>query len=85
MRSTRCEDQFLKVKMKGFSPRNLKYRRAFAEAWPDEQMVQQLAAQIPWFHNCVVLDRVKSPAEREWYIRPQEVNKELDHYDRLSL
>jgi predicted nuclease of restriction endonuclease-like (RecB) superfamily len=37
----------------GFSPRNLKYMRAFAQAWPDEPIVQQLAAQIPWFHNCV--------------------------------
>jgi predicted nuclease of restriction endonuclease-like (RecB) superfamily len=55
--------------MTGFSPRNLKYMRAFGEAWPDEQIVQQLAAQIPWFHNCVILDRVKSPVEREWYIR----------------
>ena len=42
--------------MTGFSPRNLKYMRAFAEAWPDEQIVQQLAAQIPWFHNCILLD-----------------------------
>ena len=50
-------------------PRNLKYMRTFAEAWPDEQIVQQVAAQIPWFHNCVILDSVKSPAEREWYIR----------------
>jgi|SRR5271157_2512441 len=24
----------------GFSPRNLKYMRALAEAWPDEQIVQ---------------------------------------------
>lgn len=55
--------------MTGFSPRNLKYMRSFAEAWPDEQFVQQLAAQIPWFHNCVILDQVKSIAEREWYIR----------------
>lgn len=31
--------------LKGFSPRNLKYMRAFAEAWPDEAIVQQLAAQ----------------------------------------
>lgn len=36
---------------KGFSARNLKYIRAFAEAWPDEQFVQQAAAQIPWGHN----------------------------------
>ena len=33
--------------IKGFSSRNLKYMRAFAEAYPDEQIVQQLAAQIP--------------------------------------
>lgn len=33
--------------MHGFSPRNLKYMRSFAEAWPTEQFVQQAAAQIP--------------------------------------
>lgn len=55
--------------MTGFSPRNLKYMRTFAEAWPEEQFVQQAAAQIPWFHNCVLLDHVKRPQEREWYIR----------------
>ena len=55
--------------MKGFSPRNLKYMRKFAEAWPDEQFVQQAAAQIPWFHNGVVLDKLKDSIEREWYIR----------------
>jgi hypothetical protein len=32
-------------------------------------LVQQLAAQIPWFHNCVLLDRVIDPSQREWYIR----------------
>ena len=30
--------------MKGFSPRNLKYMRAFAEAYPDKTFVQQAAA-----------------------------------------
>jgi len=39
--------------MKGFSLRNLMYMRAFAEAWPEEAIVQQVAAQLPWFHNCV--------------------------------
>ena len=33
--------------MKGFSPRNLKYMRAFAEAWPDEAIVQGVLAQSP--------------------------------------
>ena len=55
--------------MKGFSARNLKYMRGFAEAWSDEQIVQQLAAQIPWFHNCTLLDKVKNPEERLWYIQ----------------
>jgi predicted nuclease of restriction endonuclease-like (RecB) superfamily len=53
----------------GFSPRNLKYMRAFAEAWADEGIVQQLVAQIPWGHIVRILDYVKVPAEREWYIR----------------
>ncbi len=47
--------------MQGFSARNLKYIRAFAEAWPEEAFVQQAAAQLPWFHNCVLLDKVKDP------------------------
>ncbi|MBD2207446.1 DUF1016 domain-containing protein [Calothrix sp. FACHB-1219] len=55
--------------IRGFSSRNLKYMRAFAEAYPDEQIVQQAAAQIPWFHNCVLLDRVKAPEQRVWYIQ----------------
>jgi len=55
--------------MKGFSSRNLKYMRAFAEAYPDRKFVQQAAAQIPWFHHCTILDKVKTHAERTWYIQ----------------
>ena len=54
--------------MKGFSPRNLKYMRAFAEAWPDAGFVQQAAAQLPWFHLCTLIDKLKTPQEREWYL-----------------
>ncbi|MDO8872895.1 MAG: PDDEXK nuclease domain-containing protein [Methanoregula sp.] len=54
--------------MKGFSVRNLKYMRKFAAAWRDSQFVQQVAAQIPWFHHCVILDKVPDLPEREWYI-----------------
>ena len=83
----------------GFSPRNLKYMRAFAEAWPEGvivqqaaaqlsgpaivhqsgaqlganpmvhaalapsqtsslRIVQQLGAQLPWKHHCLLLERV---------------------------
>ncbi len=55
--------------MKGFSPRNLKYMRAFAETYADEQFVQQLVAQIPWGHIVRILDKVRDLAEREFYIR----------------
>jgi predicted nuclease of restriction endonuclease-like (RecB) superfamily len=55
--------------MKGFSRTNLLYMRAFAEAYPDEQIVQQAAGQIPWFHNCMLLDKVKDAEERLWYIQ----------------
>lgn len=55
--------------MKGFSPRNLKYMRSFAENYSDEPIVQQLVAQIPWGHIVRILDKVKDETEREFYIR----------------
>ena len=99
----------------GFSPRNLKYMRAFAEAWPETVMVQQAAAplaktikstparvpqpdaqmargqsaitpaplaqlsktvplivqqaaaQLPWFHHCLLIDKLISSKDRLWY------------------
>jgi len=55
--------------MKGFSPRNLKYMRRFAEVWAGEEFVQQVAAQLPWFHNCVLLDKLSDREERIWYAK----------------
>ncbi len=49
--------------MQGFSPRNLKYMRAFAEAYPDGRFVQQAVAQITWGHHVRILDRAKDPSE----------------------
>ncbi|MDQ3001215.1 MAG: PDDEXK nuclease domain-containing protein [Fibrobacterota bacterium] len=53
--------------MKGFSPRNLKYMRAFAEAWPDEPFVQEVLAQLPWYHQLALLDKLPGPETRRWY------------------
>lgn len=53
--------------MKGFSPRNLKYMRAFAEAWPDAEFVQEVLAQLPWYHQLALLDKLSGPAARRWY------------------
>jgi site-specific DNA recombinase len=38
--------------------------RAFAAAYPDEKIVQQVAGQIPWFHNCTLLDKLKDQEDR---------------------
>ena len=45
--------------MKGFSPRNLKYMRAFAEAWPDAEFVQEAVAQLPWGHNLMLPNKAE--------------------------
>jgi predicted nuclease of restriction endonuclease-like (RecB) superfamily len=55
--------------MTGLSPRNLKYMRAFAAAWPDEPIVQGPLAQITWYHNIALLEKLRTEAERLWYAR----------------
>jgi predicted nuclease of restriction endonuclease-like (RecB) superfamily len=54
--------------MQGLSRTNLLYMRAFAEAWPEEGIVQQAVGQIPWGHNLRILDLVKDPQDRLWYV-----------------
>ena len=53
--------------MKGFSPRNLKYMRAFAQAWPEAELVQAVLAQLPWYHHLALLDKLPDPEARRWY------------------
>ncbi len=53
--------------MKGFSPRNLKYMRGFAQAWPDAGFVQAVLAQLPWYHQIALLDKLSDAEARRWY------------------
>ncbi|MGK5086515.1 PDDEXK nuclease domain-containing protein [Bdellovibrionota bacterium FG-2] len=53
--------------MKGLSPRNLKYMRAFAAAWPERSIVQEPLAQLPWYHHIALIEKCRTPAERLWY------------------
>jgi predicted nuclease of restriction endonuclease-like (RecB) superfamily len=55
--------------MKGFSPRNLKYMRAFADAWPTEAIVQAPLAELTWYHNLTLLEKVRGAELRLWYAR----------------
>jgi predicted nuclease of restriction endonuclease-like (RecB) superfamily len=53
--------------MKGFSIRNLKYMRKFAEEYPDIQFVQALLAQLTWYHNITLLDKIADKEVRLFY------------------
>ena len=52
---------------KGFSVRNLQNMVKFYREYPEIEIVQMVAAQIPWSHNLEIL-RVKSQEQRLWYI-----------------
>ena len=64
----------------GFSVRNLKYMRSFAEAYSDfpimqvplaqaeNEFVQVPLAQITWYHHITLLSKVKDLKERAFYI-----------------
>jgi predicted nuclease of restriction endonuclease-like (RecB) superfamily len=53
--------------MGGFSPRNLKYMRKFAEVWPTRKIVQEVLAQISWFHNLALIEKLSGRRLRLWY------------------
>lgn len=55
--------------VKGFSIRNLKYMRKFAEEYPDFKFVQEVLAQITWYHNIILMDKIDDIEERKWYIK----------------
>jgi predicted nuclease of restriction endonuclease-like (RecB) superfamily len=60
----------------GFSKRNLEYMRLFASVYPEEaQIAQQPAAQLPWAHIQVLLDKFKNePNKLEWYGKEALIN-----------
>lgn len=60
--------------MSGFSARNLKDMRKFAQCWPDREKVQRTAAQIPWRNNQLLLYKVKDAEQREWYAQQNMKN-----------
>lgn len=70
--------------MKGFSFRNVKYMVQFAKEHPNFPFGQQAAAQIPWGHNMLLLDKISDTKTREWYIKKTIENgwsrTVLDHW-----
>ncbi|MBU0701020.1 DUF1016 family protein [bacterium] len=60
--------------MRGLSPRNLKYMRSFAVAWTNRQFVQEVLAQITWYHNITLLEKITDSQTRLWYARMTREN-----------
>jgi predicted nuclease of restriction endonuclease-like (RecB) superfamily len=54
--------------MKGFSTRNLKYMRQFASEYSDITFVQEVLAQLTWYHNLTLLDKINDKEVRLFYI-----------------
>lgn len=54
--------------VEGYSPRNLKYMRNFAAAWPEE-IVQRVVAQLPWGQNIELLAKLDDTETRLWYAK----------------
>jgi len=50
--------------MKGFSVRNLKYMRQFASIYADKQFVQEVLAQLSWYNNLTLMQKVKDDEVR---------------------
>ncbi|GAB3940745.1 hypothetical protein GCM10029976_058910 [Kribbella albertanoniae] len=51
----------------GYSPRNLRYMRTFAAAWPDAEFLQRAVAQLPWRHHVALLGKLDDAELRLWY------------------
>lgn len=60
--------------MKGLSARNLVYMQTFAKAYPDFSITQETLAQITWYHNITLLDKLKEYKERIWYVNEAAKN-----------
>jgi len=51
----------------GYSVRNLKYMRKFAEIFNDDKIVPTLMAQLTWSHNRLLMDKIKEKSKMIWY------------------
>lgn len=60
--------------MSELSARNLLAMKIFAREFPDGSIAQQSVAQLPWGHVLQLMQRLKDPAARDFYI-----NQTLTH------
>lgn len=51
----------------GFSERNLARMKKFYEEYKDLSNLPPAVANLPWTHNCILLEKVKDENIRNWY------------------
>ncbi|MBU4450125.1 MAG: DUF1016 family protein [Actinobacteria bacterium] len=51
----------------GYSVRNLKYMKKFAEKFKEIEFVQVPLAQITWYHHMALMDKTKKKEQYIWY------------------
>ena len=55
--------------LSGFSPRNLRYMRQFAAAWPEPEIWQEVLAKLSWYHHLTLLEKLETAETRLWYAK----------------
>lgn len=75
---------------RGWSRTSLLYMRKAAEVWPNEtEFVQQAVGRLPWGHVTVLLDRLATREERDWYAAQAVENgwtrNVLEHHIKADL
>ena len=59
---------------KGYSVRNLKYMAKFAALFPEKEIVQEVLAQLSWYHVVTLMDKVKERSVLLWYAKQNVEN-----------
>ena len=73
-------DNVLKTSMSPRIPRKIpcspcpQELRAFASTWQERRIVQEVLAQITWYHNIALLERLDDAQTRLWYARKTIAN-----------
>jgi len=74
----------------GWSVTNLKYMRMMAQAWPSLEAIGQHGAdQLPWGHVMVLLGKLETQDDRDWYaaraVAEGWKRSVLEHFIKVSL
>ncbi|MCC7439599.1 MAG: DUF1016 family protein [Armatimonadetes bacterium] len=60
--------------VRGFSSQNLWYMRQLVLEYRSHPILQQLVGELPWGHNLLILAKVKSIPQKEFYLRTAAAN-----------